>query len=210
MRERKRTRANEGKGRKKRETGDARRGGRRERGEGGRRDVEIEESKIVKRRRGMGVHGEPAASRFTKVRCFFPVSMLLLPESRDVSPSLPPSHPFSLYSSTAPLVPLSSVLVVRASWCPPVSPYTHSSSLLSYLPLPPSARVIPFSILPSFMFFRALSHLSAVSTSISKKSSRELFVGKCREPAVLRARAEIEVRKANEIKKNDVEERKKV
>jgi len=60
------------------------------------------------------------------------------------------------------------------------------------------------------MFFRALSHLSAVSTSISKKSSRELFVGKCREPAVLRARVEIEVRKANEIKKNDVEERKKV
>lgn len=77
-------------------------------------------------------------------------------------------------------------------------------------PSPPTARVIPFSILPSFMFFRALSHLSAVSTSISKKSSRELFVGKCREPAVLRARVEIEVRKANEIKKNDVEEKKKV
>lgn len=79
-------------------------------------------------------------------------------------------------------------------------------------PFPPSTRVSyhSLSFLPSFMFFRALSHLSAVSTSISKKSSRELFVGKCREPAVLRARTEIEVRKANEIKKNDVEERKKV
>lgn len=120
-------------------------------------------------------HGEPAASRFSKVRCFFPV---FVPGSRDVSPS-----------TDSLLVPLSSVLVVRASWCPPVSPYTrHSSSPLSLSPpLPLPVILPPFSILPSFLPLcsSALSHLSGVSTSISKKSSRELFVGKCREPAVL-------------------------
>lgn len=89
-----------------------------------------------------------------------------------------------------PLVPLSSVLVVRASWCP-VSPYTrHSSSLLPSLslflsPRPPLSLLLPFSSFLS-LCSSALSHLSGVSTSISKKSSRELFVGKCREPAVLR------------------------
>lgn len=96
-------------------------------------------------------HGEPAASRFSKVRCFFPV---FVPGSRDVSPSTDPPL----------LVPLSSVLVVRASWCPPVSPYTrHSSSLLSSLSLSPPRPypfiLLPFSILPSFMFLRPLSSL---------------------------------------------------
>lgn len=107
-----------------------------------------------------------------------------------------PSASTTLYS-----VPLSSVLVVRASWCPPVSPYTpHSSSLLSSLPSPtdpslspprPPANPEP-SFVPLCSSSSSLSSLScsrfssAVSTSISKKSSRELFVGKCREPAVLR------------------------
>lgn len=122
-------------------------------------------------------HGEPAVSRFSKVRCFFPVFVL---GSRDVSPS-----------TDSLLVPLSSVLVVRASWCLPVSPYTrHSSFLLSSLSLslsPPPPLSSSFYYSPSFLPLcsSVLSHLSGVSTSISKKSSRELFVGKCREPAVL-------------------------
>lgn len=170
-------------------------------------NIETEESKIVSGDMRDGEHGKPAASRFTKVRCFFPV-FILLPESRDVS--LPPSSLLSLYSSTLPTLKCFG----RSSKLVPSGFSLYSSFFFPafvsspFRPFP--ARVIPFSILPSFMFFRALSHLLAVSTSISKKSSRELFVGKCREPAVLRARAEIEVRKANEIKKNDVEGRKKV
>lgn len=58
---------------------------------------------------------------------------------------------------------------------------------LSFVAFPFPFVLLPFSILPSFLPLcsSALSHLSGVSTSISKKSSRELFVGKCREPAVL-------------------------
>lgn len=132
-------------------------------------------------------HGKPAASRFTEVRCFFPVFMLLLPESRDVS-SLPPPFPLLFDPSTR----LALKCFGRSSKLVPSGFSLYSSFFFPAfvsspsLPVPP-ARVIPFSILPSFMFYRALSHLSAVSTSISKKSSRELFVGKCREPAVLRA-----------------------
>lgn len=120
-RERKRTRRNAGRER------DARRRDRRERNS-------------ERRRGGDGETWETCRVAFHQSQMlFFQFPCSSAPGSRDVSPPLPhPSLPLSLYSSTAPLVPLSSVLVVRASWCPPVSPYTpHSSSLLSYLPLPP-------------------------------------------------------------------------
>lgn len=129
-------------------------------------------------------------------------------ESRRFSPSLPTSFSLLFDRSTRPTLKCFG----RSSKLVPSCFSLYSSFFFPAFVSSPSARVSyhSLSFLPSFMFFRALSHLSAVSTSISKKSSRELFVGKCREPAVLRARTEIEVRKANEIKKNDVEERKKV
>lgn len=97
-----------------------------------------EENKIESKARGWerGTRREPAC------RVAFHQSQMLFSSfrapalfwSRDVSP-----RPTTLYS-----VPLSSVLVVRASWCPPVSPYTpHSSSLLSSLRLLPTPASHP-------------------------------------------------------------------
>lgn len=128
----------------------------REKGTKGMRGIEIEGRGGGQNREqsadGNEEHGEPAASRFSKVRCFFPV---FVPGSRDVSPS-----------TDSLLVPLSSVLVVRASWCPPVSPYTrHSSSLLSSLSLSLSfaASLHPPAILhPSFLYVLPPSLISRV------------------------------------------------
>lgn len=120
-----------------------------------------EENKIESKARGW----ERETRREPACRVAFHQSQMLFSSfrapallwSRDVSP-----RPTTLYS-----VPLSSVLVVRASWCPPVSPYTpHSSSLLSslrLLPTPashPDHPLTPNPVLRPFMFFQLLSLLS--------------------------------------------------
>lgn len=119
-------------------------------------------------------HGEPAASRFSKVRCFFPV---FVPGSRDVSPSTDSTRPtLKCFGRSSKLVPCFSLY----------SSFFFPALVSLFLsPCPPLSLLLPFSsFLP--LCSSALSHLSGVSTSISKKSSRELFVGKCREPAVRR------------------------
>lgn len=127
--------------------------GERERGRGNERDERNRDKREQNREQsadGNEEHGEPAVLRFSKVRCFFPVFVL---RSRDVSPS-----------TDSLLVPLSSVLVVRASWCPPVSPHTrHSSFLLSSLSFTFPFPFIPSTILhPSFLYVLPPSLISRV------------------------------------------------
>lgn len=118
-----------------------------------------------------------------KSDAFFPVFVLLPARSRDVFPL----HSSTLYSSCSQvfwsfeqagaLLFLSTLLILLLC----------ALSLSLSRRLPPSTRPARYSIRPSFLYvLPPSSHLSAVSTSISKKSSRELFVGKCREPAVPR------------------------
>lgn len=107
-----------------------------------------------------------------------------------VATSIPPTQP-SLYSAfkcfgrSSKLVPLPCFSLYSSFFFPPLS--RLSTRLFPFASLLPFAHP-PIHPSPSFLSLRssALSHLSAVSTSISKKSSRELSVGKCREPAVLR------------------------
>lgn len=135
-----------------------------------RRGAETEGSKIESKAR-MGTRNMENLPRRVspKSDAFFPVF------------ATSPSQPTTLHSSHS-----------QVFW----SSFEQAGALL-FLPilvilLPCSLRLtlspFPSRHSPSFLPLcsSALSHLSGVSTSISKKSSRELFVGKCREPAVLR------------------------
>lgn len=151
------------------------------------------ESKALGWERRTRRENPPAASRFTKVRCFFPVFVLPRCSGVATSPlgrllSTPyRSQVFWSFEQAGALLFLPILLILLPP--PFVSSSPTNPGLSPRLPAGPE----PFSILRLFMFFQPLflsllfsSLLSAVSTSISKKSSRELFVGKCREPAVLR------------------------